>query len=77
MQANRSKASLVITQKDSSVLYHIQETLGFGYVKDFTSSDGKSKFSRYMIQANTHVLLVYTLLNGNLALSYRQGQLVQ
>jgi hypothetical protein len=59
----------VVTQKDSQVLYHIRERLGFGLVKEFNG------FSRYIVKNNSDIYLMILLLNGNLVLNKRILQL--
>jgi hypothetical protein len=65
----KGRCQLVITQKDSKVLFEIQKVLGFGIVKTF------SNFSRFIVQDNKNCLLLYLLLNGNLVLEHRINQL--
>jgi hypothetical protein len=66
---HKGRCQLVITQKDSKVLFEIQKVLGFGIVKTF------SNFSRFIVQDNKNCLLLYLLLNGNLVLEHRINQL--
>jgi hypothetical protein len=66
---HKGRCQLVITQKDSKILYEIQKVLGFGKVKTFNN------FSRFIVQDNNNCLLLYLLLNGNLVLEHRINQL--
>ena len=66
---NKSRCRLVITQKDPKSLQIIENKLGFGRVKHF------DKYSRFIIEDNKNVLLIYLLLNGNLVFKHRIDQL--
>jgi len=67
--AYKDSLSIVLTQKESLILYHIQEVLGFGLVKEFKG------FSRLIIKNNSDIYLMILLLNGNLVLDKRKQQL--
>lgn len=74
---HKGRACFVITQKDSTVLHEIYETLKIGIVKDFYDNNGNRKFSRYIVSDNKSIFLLYLLLNGNLALKHRVNQLIK
>ena len=66
---NKGRCRLVITQKDPKSLQIIENILGFGRVKHF------DKYSRFIVEDNKNVLLLYLLLNGNLVFKHRVDQL--
>jgi LAGLIDADG endonuclease len=66
---NKGRLRFVLTQKDKNILYHIQNVLNFGKVKEFEN------YSRFIVENNKDILLLYLLFNGNLALTYRINQL--
>lgn len=72
---HKGRACFVITQKDSTVLHEIHETLKIGIVKDFYDNNGNRKYSRYIVSENKGIFLLYLLLNGNLVLQARVNQL--
>lgn len=65
----QNKPYFVLTQKEEKVLYHIQETLNIGSVKNF------GKFSRLMAYSNRDINILISIFNGNLFLSKRKHQL--
>ena len=65
----KRKARFVLTQKEGTILYHIQEVLGFGTVRQF---DG---FYRFIVTDPQSILLLVYIFCGNLVLPYRQKQL--
>jgi hypothetical protein len=66
----KTRTSLIITQKDPKTLNEIENVLGFGVVKHF-----KGGYSRYLVQDKYSTFLIYLLLNGNLVLANRISQL--
>lgn len=66
---HKESLSIVLTQKDSSVLYHIKDVLAFGIVKEFKG------YSRFIIKNNSDIYLMILLLNGNIVLNKRKEQL--
>jgi hypothetical protein len=66
---HKKRLRLVITQKDSQILYEIQNKLDFGKVKNFEG------FSRYIVEDNMNSFLFYSLLNSHLVLPHRVNQL--
>ena len=72
---HKGRASLVISQRDSKVLYEIHEVLKLGVVKSFYDDKGNKIYSRYILTDNKGVYLLYLLLNGNLVLQARVNQL--
>jgi len=66
---HKKSLSIVLTQKDSSVLYHIKTVLGFGIIKEFNG------YSRLIFRKNSEIYLMILLLNGNLVLNKRKEQL--
>jgi len=65
----KGKARFVLTQKEDTILHHIQEVLEFGTVKQFNG------YSRYIVSDTQSILLLLHIFNGNLVLSHRQKQL--
>jgi hypothetical protein len=65
----KGKARFVLTQKEGAILYHVQEVLGFGTVRQF---DG---FYRFIVTDPQNILFLVYIFNGNLVLPYRQKQL--
>jgi hypothetical protein len=65
----KGKARFVLTQKEGTILYHIQEVLGFGTVRQFNG------FYRFIVTDPQSILLLVYIFNGNLVLPYRQKQL--
>ena len=61
------------TQKESAILYHITNYIGFGTIIKFTQ--GKVTFYRYIIE--DRVLLISIILNGNIAIYNRINQLTK
>ena len=61
----------VLTQKESAILCHIQQVLGFGVVRHFDN------FSRFIVNNPKDILLLFFLFNGNLVLHHRKSQLNQ
>lgn len=68
---SNGRVKFVLTQKESAILYHIQEVLGFGQVSKFDN------FSRFVVSKQQDILLLFYLFNGNLVLAHRQSQLSQ
>jgi hypothetical protein len=60
-----------LTQKETYILKHIQEVLGFGVLRNFND------FSRLIIENKQDIILLYHLFNGNLLLEHRKYQLSQ
>lgn len=78
------RCSLIITEKDISILIKIKDKLGIGkiryYYKDNTSSieyikNKELSYGKYSILDIKNILLMYILLNGNLRLLNRKLQL--
>jgi hypothetical protein len=65
----KNKARFVLTQKENAILYHIQEVLGFGTVREFEG------YYRFIVTDPQNILLLVYIFNGNLVLPYRQKQL--
>lgn len=65
----KGSARFVLTQKEGTILYHIQEVLGFGTVRQF---DG---YYRFIVTDPQSILLLIYVFNGNLVLPYRHKQL--
>lgn len=65
------KLQFVLTQKEGEILYHIQETLGFGYIK----YNPKGNYYRFFVQDFKNIFILAHLLNGNLVLPSRFNQL--
>jgi len=71
-----TRVRFVLTQKESAILYHIQNKLEIGTVKHFPqgTSGNKNDFYRFIVDNPSHILLLAFLFNGNLALSHRIEQ---
>lgn len=67
---HKNRLKFVLTQKESEILYHIQEKLGFGTVKHFTGG-----FSRFIVDAQKDIIKLVHIFNGNLVLPTRINQL--
>lgn len=72
-----TKVRFVLTQKESAILFHIQNKLKIGKVKHFPQGKGgkNNDFYRLMIDDGKHILLLGFLFNGNLAITHRIQQL--
>lgn len=67
--SNQDRAKFVLTQKESAILYEIQEVLGFGKVCCYKDC------SRLIVTDLQHILLLFFIFNGNLVLNHRVKQL--
>lgn len=65
------RITFVITQKDPSILYHIQEVLGFGNIR----FDKEANSFRYVVGDKPSIIKLIYLFNGNLFLKHRINQL--
>ena len=65
----KSNLRFVLTQKEGDILYHVQDVLGFGTVKQF------DKFYRFIVNDTQDILLLIYIFNGNLILPHRLKQL--
>jgi hypothetical protein len=65
----KGQARFVLTQKEGTILHHVQEVLGFGTVRQF---DG---YYRFIVKDSQSILLLVYIFNGNLVLPHRQKQL--
>jgi len=72
---SNGRPRFVLTQKESAILYHIANYLGFGTVRKFTT--GKVTFFRYIVEDFKGVLLLTLIFNGNLAIPKRIDQLAK
>lgn len=72
-----TRVRFVLTQKESAILYYIQNKLSIGVVKHFPQgkSGNKNDFYRLIVDKTSHVLLLALLFNGNLAVTHRIQQL--
>lgn len=70
--AEGKRVRFVLTQKESAILYNIQDKLNIGVVRHFPQGKN-NKFYRWMVDHPAHILLF--LFNGNLALIHRIEQL--
>lgn len=75
--AEGKRTRFVLTQKESAILYDIQDKLNIGVVRHFPQGkSGKNNdFYRLMVDDPTHILLLAYLFNGNLAMENRIKQL--
>lgn len=71
------RVRFVLTQKESTILYKIQDRLNIGVVKHFPQGkSGKNNdFYRWIVDDPSHILLLAYIFNGNLALNHRILQL--
>jgi hypothetical protein len=74
---NNKRVRFVLTQKESAILYHIQNKFGLGKVKHFPQGISKNKndFYRWIVDNPSEILLLAFLFNGNLAILHRIKQL--
>lgn len=75
--ANGTRVRFVLTQKESAILFYIHNNLGIGTVKHFPqgTSGNKNDFYRLIVDNPSHILLLASLFNGNLALTHRIQQI--
>jgi hypothetical protein len=71
--ASKGRLRFVITQKEGAILYHIQNIIGFGTVRQYTTVN--TTFYRYIVEDFEGILLLAVLFNGNLAIPHRISQL--
>lgn len=71
----KGRLRFVLTQKEGTILYHIQTMLGFGKVQFYPQGKGSNGFYRYMVEDNQNILILALLFNDNLVLSHRISQL--
>lgn len=74
--AEGKRTRFVLTQKESAILYDIQDKLNIGVVRHFPQGkSGKNNdFYRLMIDDPSQILLLAYLFNGNLAMDNRIKQ---
>lgn len=72
---SNGRPRFILTQKESAILFHIANYLGFGTVCKFTT--GKLTFYRYIVEDFKGVLLLALIFNGNLAIPNRINQLAK
>jgi len=65
------KLIFVLTQKESKILYHVKDTLKFGFIQNF------DEFSRYVVTNQKDIFLLMNLFNGNLHLPLKIDQLLK
>lgn len=66
---DKLRPRFVLTQKEISILIHVQETLGIGKVSEF------ERFGRLIATSKYDIRVLTTLFNGNLVLEKRRIQL--
>lgn len=81
------KLKFILTQKEGTILYHIQEVLGFGKVKKYSNnlkndssslpSSVNNEYYRFIVEDFKHILILAHLFNGNLVLPNRSKQLLK
>lgn len=69
-----NNCKFVITQKDVTILEHIQKIFNFGRIKYYYNND-KLLYGRFIVEDKINIFLLYTLFNGNLYLNSRIIQL--
>lgn len=72
---HKGRLRFVLTQKEGTILYHIQTILGFGKVRFYPQGKGSNGFYRYIVEDNQNILILALLFNDNLVLSHRISQL--
>lgn len=73
---NNRRVRFVLTHKELSILYFIQNNLNIGVIKHFPyGKSGKNDFYRLIVDDASHILLLAFLFNGNLAISDTINQL--
>lgn len=70
-----SNLRFVLTQKEGSILYKIQEMLGFGVVRFYPQGKDSNGFYRLTVANNKEIFILALLFNGNLVLPHRINQL--
>jgi hypothetical protein len=70
---SNGRPRFILTQKESTILFHIVDYLGFGTVRKFTTEN--TTFYRYVVEDFKGVLLLALIFNGNLAIPNRINQL--
>ena len=68
LREKNTRGRFVLTQKETAILNHIQETLGIGRVRHFPH------FSRYLVDDKKSIDILIALFNGNLVLNKRKLQ---
>lgn len=63
------RLTFVLTQKETSILEHIHDTLGIGRVRVYNN------YGRYRVDDKKGILILTTLFNGNLVLHKRRMQI--
>lgn len=63
-----NRLRFVLTQKETNILNHINETLGIGRVKTY------GQFSRFIVDNKKDICILTALFNGNLVLNKRNIQ---
>lgn len=66
---SKGRPRFVLTQKEGAILYHIQEVLGFGAVKNY------GNYYRFIVVDLKSILALTYIFNGNLVLLHRKTQL--
>lgn len=70
---SKGRLRFVLTQKEGTILLHIQSMIGFGTVRKYTTAS--TTFYRYVVEDFDNTLLLAMLFNGNLAIPHRISQL--
>ena len=73
--SNGRRIRFIITQKEDTVLYLIQQKLGFGTVRFFPQGKNKNGYYRYTVEDFKSLMLLAKIFNGNLAIKHRILQL--
>ena len=69
----KGRPRFVLTQKEESILNHVQKTLGFGKIRQIDT--GGNVYYRYIVEDFKGILLLALLFNGNLCIKHRVTQL--
>jgi hypothetical protein len=72
---SKDRIRFVLTQKEGDILYHIQQTLGFGRVKFFQQGSEGNGFHKFIVEDLQSLIILAHLFNGNLVLIHRINQL--
>jgi hypothetical protein len=70
---SKGRLRFVLTQKEGTILFHIQSVIGFGSVRKYTTAN--TTFYRYVVEDFDGTFLLAVLFNGNLAIPHRISQL--
>jgi len=73
LNRDSGRLTFILTQKESSILYHVQEVLGFGRI----TLDQDSNCYRFIVEDLASIYKLAHLFNGNIILENRIDQLTK